>query len=107
MFLGALRIIGPTTKLQMKHYRCFHLFFFNFEAKRLQIIDDNYGLENKNAYVLWFCLCLILTGSFGKVWLAFMISEHTKNVFDGVFWHFQKEIQEKQCKNTKIHDAAF
>jgi hypothetical protein len=64
--------------------------------KRLFIIMDNCGGQNKNKYVLYLALLLVQLKSFLTVEIIFYIRGHTKNACDQLFNQLMKHWHKRQ-----------
>ena len=66
------------------------------EGKRLSIVMDNCGGQNKNKYVLRLALYLVELNYFKVVELIFYIRGHTKNACDRLFNQLKKRWHKQQ-----------
>jgi len=58
--------------------------------RRIRFHADNCGGQNKNRFVLFYCIFLSISGMYDTVELCFMIPGHTKNICDCSFGHCKR-----------------
>lgn len=70
-----------------------------FRATHLRLHADNCSGQNKNKFLLFLMLYLVMYGKFKSVELCFMIAGHTKNSCDGSFGSMKKNTDVEMCCN--------
>lgn len=71
------------------------------ESRTLCLHADNCGGQNKNRFVLFFLIWLVLSGVYDDVELYFMIAGHTKNICDGSFGNVKQNFRGRDVFTPK------
>lgn len=65
----------------------------NNDSKHIRLHADNCGGQNKNQYVFYYFIWLVIIGKLNSVDLSFMITGHTKSVVDALFGLLKSALQ--------------
>lgn len=72
-----------------------HIHNSGMKCDKLILHSDNCAGQNKNKFMMWFIIWMVIMDFTDQVELNFLIVGHTKNVCDGAFGHVKRALSKK------------